>query len=46
MLSNGLNFVYDGYWWEIYPAGIAIVLAVVAFNFIGEGLRDTLESRE
>ncbi|WP_298212439.1 ABC transporter permease [Ferrimicrobium sp.] len=46
MLSNGLNYVYDGYWWEIYPAGIAIVLAVVAFNFIGEGLRDTLESRD
>ena len=45
MLSNGLNFVYDGYWWEIYPAGLAIVLAVVAFNFVGEGLRDTLETR-
>ncbi len=46
MLSNGLNFVYDGYWWEIYPAGLAIVLAVVAFNFVGEGLRDTLETRD
>ena len=46
MLSNGLNFVYDGFWWEIYPAGVAIVLAVVAFNFIGEGLRDTLEIRD
>lgn len=45
MLSNGLNFVYDGYWWEIYPAGLAIVLAVVAFNFLGEGLRDSLETR-
>lgn len=46
MLSNGLNFIYDGYWWQIYPAGLAIVLTVVAFNFIGEGLRDTLESRD
>jgi peptide/nickel transport system permease protein len=46
MLSNGLNFVYDGYWWEIYPAGLAIVLAVVAFNFMGEGLRDILETRD
>jgi len=46
LLSNGLNFVYDGYWWEIYPAGLAIVLAVVAFNFMGEGLRDTLETRD
>ena len=23
MLSNGVNFVVDGYWWLIYPAGIA-----------------------
>jgi peptide/nickel transport system permease protein len=46
LLSNGLNFVYDGYWWEIYPAGLAIVLSVVAFNFMGEGLRDTLETRD
>ncbi|MGD1011425.1 MAG: ABC transporter permease [Acidimicrobiales bacterium] len=45
MLSNGTNFLYDGYWWEIYPAGIAIVLTVIAFNFIGDALRDSLEVR-
>lgn len=45
MLTNGLNYVYDGYWWLIYPAGIAIVLTVVAFNFIGDALRDSLEVR-
>jgi len=45
MLSNGVTFVADGYWWLIYPAGIAIVLTVVAFNFIGDGLRDALEVR-
>ena len=45
MLENGVNFLYDGYWWEIYPAGLMIVLTVVAFNFIGEGLRDSLDVR-
>jgi peptide/nickel transport system permease protein len=45
MLTNGLNYVYQGYWWLIYPAGIAIVLTVVAFNFIGDALRDSLEVR-
>jgi peptide/nickel transport system permease protein len=45
MLENGVNFLYDGYWWEIYPAGIMIVLTVVAFNFIGDGLRDSFDVR-
>jgi peptide/nickel transport system permease protein len=45
MLENGVNFLYDGYWWEIYPAGAMIVLTVVAFNFIGDGLRDALDVR-
>lgn len=45
MLTNGLNYVYNGDWWLIYPAGIAIVLTVVAFNFIGDALRDALEVR-
>jgi peptide/nickel transport system permease protein len=45
MLSDGLNYVYDGYWWLVYPAGVAIVLTVVAFNFIGDALRDALEVR-
>ena len=45
MLTNGLNYVYSGYWWLIYPAGVAIVLTVVAFNFIGDALRDAFEVR-
>jgi peptide/nickel transport system permease protein len=45
MLENGVNFLFDGYWWEIYPAGLMIVLTVVAFNFIGDGLRDSLDVR-
>jgi peptide/nickel transport system permease protein len=45
MLSTGINYVYAGYWWLIYPPGIAIVLIVMAFNAVGDGLRDAFETR-
>ena len=45
MLSNGVNYAFSGYWWEIYPTGLAIVLVVVAFNFVGDALRDAFEVR-
>jgi len=45
MLSNGVSYAFDGYWWEIYPTGVAIVLVVVAFNFVGDALRDAFEVR-
>lgn len=45
ILSDGLNYLYDGYWWLVYPVGIALVLTVVAFNFIGDALRDSLDIR-
>lgn len=45
MLSDGLSYIYDGYWWLIYPAGLAIVITVMGFNFVGDALRDALDSR-
>jgi peptide/nickel transport system permease protein len=45
MLSQGSTFLSDGYWWQVYPALIAIVLIVVAFNFMGDALRDSFEVR-
>ncbi|MFY9808547.1 MAG: ABC transporter permease [Pseudonocardiaceae bacterium] len=45
MLSNGINYTYDGYWWLIYPPGVAIVVVVLAFNLIGDALRDSFEVR-
>lgn len=45
MLNDGLNYAYSGYWWLIYPAGLAIVVTVLAFNFLGDALRDALEVR-
>ena len=43
MLSDGVQYVNDGYWWLIIPAGLCIVIA--AAIFIGEGLRDAVEVR-
>ncbi len=45
MLADGVNYAYDGYWWQIIPTGVAIVLVVVAFNFVGDALRDSFEVR-
>jgi peptide/nickel transport system permease protein len=45
MLSDGLADTYSGHWWLLYPPGIAIVLIVLAFNFIGDGMRDAFEVR-
>jgi peptide/nickel transport system permease protein len=45
MLSNGINYTFDGYWWMYIPAGVAIVIVVCAFNFVGDGLRDAFEVR-
>jgi peptide/nickel transport system permease protein len=45
MLTSGLEYIADGYWWLIVPAGLIIVLTVTAVNTLGDGLRDALEVR-
>lgn len=48
MLSDaieGNSAIYNGFWWQVYPAGIMIILAVIAVNFIGDALRDAFEVR-
>jgi peptide/nickel transport system permease protein len=42
IIGSGIQYIDDGYWWQIYPAGLAIVAVVVAFTMLGDGLRDTL----
>ncbi len=45
MLSDGSSYIFAGYWWQVYPVGILIVIVVVAFNFLGDALRDLLDVR-
>jgi peptide/nickel transport system permease protein len=45
MLSDGTNYLQDGYWWQVYPALVLIIITVVAFNFIGDALQDAFDVR-
>jgi len=45
MLSSATNYINAGYWWQLYPPGLAIVLVAIAFNFMGDALRDAFEVR-
>ena len=44
MLSRGRRFLPDSGWLLLYP-GAAISLTVLAFNLLGDGLRDALDPR-
>ncbi len=45
MLYQGTSYLLDGYWWEVYPAGVTIMVTVIALHLVGEALRDTLDAR-
>jgi peptide/nickel transport system permease protein len=45
MLSTATVYINSGYWWLLYPPGICIVLVAIAFNFMGDALRDSFEVR-
>jgi peptide/nickel transport system permease protein len=45
VLANALTFIAQGnWWWPLFP-GLAIILAVLAVNFVGDGLRDAFDPR-
>jgi peptide/nickel transport system permease protein len=44
-LSNALTFIPLGNWWWPFFPGLAIILTVLAVNFIGDGLRDAFDPR-
>jgi peptide/nickel transport system permease protein len=46
MLSQGTTYLLDGYWWEVYPAGFAIMLTVIAFNLAADALAASLDTRQ
>ena len=45
MISEGQQYLGQGqWWWSVFP-GMAIMYTVLAFNFLGDGLRDALDVR-
>jgi peptide/nickel transport system permease protein len=45
MLYQGTSYLLDGYWWQVYPAGLMIMVTVIAFNLVGDALRETVDGR-
>jgi len=45
MLSDSAKFLASGAWWALTFPGIAIMLSVLGFNLLGDGLRDVLDPR-
>jgi len=44
MVSDGVQYVLAQWWISFFP-GLAIFLLVLAFNLVGDGLRDVLDPR-
>lgn len=45
MVADGRSYLSDAWWIGTFP-GLAIVLVVLAFNLVGDGLRDALDPRQ
>lgn len=44
ILMAGKDFIHVAWWLSLFP-GLAILITVLAFNMLGEGLRDVLDPR-
>ena len=44
MLSVGRNYLRDAWWMTLFP-GICIMLTVMGFNLVGDGLRDAVDPK-
>jgi peptide/nickel transport system permease protein len=42
MVDTGTTYMMTAWWYAIFP-GLAIMVTVMGFNFIGDGLRDALD---
>ncbi len=42
MVNEGQEYLFSAPWAPIFP-GLAILVTVLAFNFVGDGLRDALD---
>ncbi|MFO1083039.1 MAG: ABC transporter permease [Reyranellaceae bacterium] len=45
MTADGAQYIVTGEWWLFLFPGLAIVVMVLAFNLVGDGLRDFLDPR-
>lgn len=45
MLGDSYKYLTSGAWWAVTFPGLAIMLSVLGFNLLGDGLRDALDPR-
>ena len=45
MVAEGARFITTGKWWLVALPGLALMLTVLCFNLLGDGLRDILDPR-
>jgi peptide/nickel transport system permease protein len=45
MVAEGARFITAGQWWLVAVPGFALMLSVLCFNLLGDGLRDILDPR-
>jgi len=45
MVAEGARFISNGCWWLIAVPGAALMMTVLCFNLLGDGLRDILDPR-
>ncbi len=45
MLGDSYKFLTSGAWWAVLFPGLAIMLCVLGFNLLGDGLRDALDPK-
>jgi peptide/nickel transport system permease protein len=45
MTAEGAGYVVSGEWWLVLFPGLAIMVTVLAFNLVGDTLRDVLDPR-
>jgi len=43
-ISESRNYLPDAWWYATFP-GLAILVAVLGFNLLGDGLRDIVDPR-
>jgi ABC-type dipeptide/oligopeptide/nickel transport system permease subunit len=44
MIADAVG-IFDTAWWFMFFPGIALVLTVLAFNLVGDGLQDALDPK-
>jgi peptide/nickel transport system permease protein len=45
MLTKGLDDLFNGYWWLVYPPAVILIVTIIAFSLIGDAVRDSLDVR-